>query len=133
MALFGKREKKKEEETQEPTESGTSASVKQKRAPSGEKAMRRKFAPTEVLRKPRITEKATALAERNVYVFNVDPRANKNVIKSAVRELYGVTPRKVNTVPVRQKRVSNRGIPGKRAGGKKAYIYLQEGDRIDTV
>lgn len=47
--------------------------------------------PTTVLHKPLITEKATfGSSELNRYAFEVDRRANKQQIKKAVEEIYGV-------------------------------------------
>lgn len=124
MAIFGKkRQQNNEQTTGGDVESGVTGSLQ---------AARGKFTAEDVIKQPRVTEKSTAMAERNVYVFDVDPRANKSTIKAAVQELFNVTPRKVNTVPVRSERVFIRGIRGKTTRGKKAYVYLREGDRIDT-
>ena len=46
--------------------------------------------PTDVIRKPLITEKATAASEANRYSFAVDRRATKTDIKNAVEALYKV-------------------------------------------
>ena len=87
-----------------------------------------------VLQRPRITEKATILTDDNVYTFEVAPDANKIQIKQAVRQTYGVVPEKVRTVNMPYKKVrSRRGNPGTKGGGKKAYVYLKEGDSIDLI
>jgi len=87
-----------------------------------------------VLIKPRITEKATILAEENnVYTFNVDPRASKKEISKAVQKNYEVNPVKVNISDVKRKRVFARGKKGIKAGGKKAMVYLKKGDKIEFV
>jgi len=47
--------------------------------------------PTVVIKKPIITEKATAISgEHHRYSFHVDPRATKTQIRAAIEELYKV-------------------------------------------
>ena len=47
--------------------------------------------PTNVLKKPLLTEKSTfAMNEQNRYSFEVDRRASKTDIKHAVQTIYGV-------------------------------------------
>lgn len=43
-----------------------------------------------ILIAPVLTEKATASAQKKVYMFEVDKRCNKNQVSHAVEELYGV-------------------------------------------
>lgn len=86
-----------------------------------------------ILKNPRVTEKATLSAEQNVYVFDVVMDANKFQIKQAVKSLYKVTPVKVNVVTVPSKRIIYRGKRGVKPGGKKAYVYLKEGDKINIT
>lgn len=88
-----------------------------------------------ILRRPRVTEKATVTAEHGVYVFEVDVRANKKDIAQAVVDLYNVTPEKVSTVPIPSKTVmqKTRRKRGVKTGGKKAYVYLKKGDSIELI
>lgn len=89
-----------------------------------------------VLRHPRVTEKATLLSERGVYVFDVLFRATKKDVAEAVKELYKVTPRKINMVKVPSKKMRIRGRQNKfgvKSGGKKAYVYVKKGDTINIV
>lgn len=86
-----------------------------------------------ILRNPRITEKGTDLSIHNAYVFDVDPRANKKDVVSAIRDVYGVTPVKVRTITIPRKAVSSRGKKGIKSGGKKAIVYLKKGDKIEFV
>jgi len=87
-----------------------------------------------MIKNPRITEKATLLSEKNqVYTFDVDSRATKNEIKKVVQKLYGVVPIKVNIVRGAEKNVSYRGKSGRKSAGKKAYVYLKKGDKIEFV
>lgn len=87
-----------------------------------------------VLLRPRITEKASMLAsEGNVYVFEVDMMATKKDVKNEVVRLYKVTPLKVAVVPIKRKQVIVRGKYGQTSGGKKAYVYLKKGDKIEFI
>ena len=88
-----------------------------------------------ILLRPRITEKATIVAESGVYVFEVSKRATKHTIKQAVKKIYKVDAVRVNIVKIpSKKRVSGRTrIVGVKSSGKKAYVYLKNGDRIEFV
>lgn len=90
-----------------------------------------------IIVRPRITEKGAILAsEANTYVFDVAKTATKSEIKSAIAQIYKVTPEKVTTAKVPSKSVRVRGArrkTGVKTGGKKAYIYLKKGDKIDFV
>ena len=61
-----------------------------------------------VLIRPVISEKTYALMDRNVYVFIVDPRANKIEIRHAVEQAFGVRVDKVNTLNRKGKATRNR-------------------------
>jgi large subunit ribosomal protein L23 len=82
---------------------------------------------------PRITEKGAYLSEKGVYVFNVVKDATKDDVAKAVKISFKVVPRMVRLVAVPSKKVMTRGTNrwGKTAGGKKAYVYLKEGDKIE--
>tara|TARA_B100000941_G_scaffold182980_1_gene131415 strand:- start:2472 stop:2774 length:303 start_codon:yes stop_codon:yes gene_type:complete len=84
----------------------------------------------DVIRKPIITEKATNAIELNQYTFEVDHRAEKPDIKSAVESLFNVKVISVNTMnpPRRTRRVGK--FAGKRSQVKKAIVRLAEGDTI---
>jgi large subunit ribosomal protein L23 len=83
-----------------------------------------------LLLQPRVTEKATMLAERNVYTFDVAPTATKNEIQKAIKSLYNVMPEKVRVLPNPYKKTMIRGKVGQKGGGKKALVYLAPGDTI---
>lgn len=88
---------------------------------------------SQVLVRPRITEKATMTSEKSVYVFNIDPKTTKKLVEKAFVEKYKVTPIKINTVTIPAKKVFVRGKAGKKAGYKKAYIYLKKGETIEII
>ena len=52
----------------------------------------------DVLIKPVLSEKATALREQNKYTFIVDPAATKFQIKEAVRKLFNVNVEDCKTI-----------------------------------
>jgi large subunit ribosomal protein L23 len=90
----------------------------------------------EIIQKPVITEKMTALGEKlNRYGFIVDKRANKLQIKQAIKELYDVEVVAVNTMNYdgkRKSRYTKTGIiAGKTNAFKKAVVTLAEGETID--
>ena len=49
------------------------------------------------LARPIITEKATEQQSQNRYIFEVNLRANKVMVKKAIKDLYQVNPLKVNS------------------------------------
>ena len=85
-----------------------------------------------ILTQARITEKATWHQSAGAYTFNVAQNATKRDIVRAVQALYKVKPVKVATVMVPEKKVRNMrtGKTGVKKGGKKAYVYLKQGDVI---
>ena len=87
----------------------------------------------QVIRRPRLTEKAANMTTQDVYTFDVTPDAAKHDIVKAIKALYKVTPVKVNVVNVKGKKVSlktRRGF-GVKNNIRKAYVYLKKGDKID--
>jgi large subunit ribosomal protein L23 len=86
-----------------------------------------------LIKKPRITEKSTQVAEKNVYTFDVAANATKTQIMEAIFGLYKVKPMKVNVVNNKQRNVIVRGKRGKQAGGRKAYVTLKKGDKIELA
>jgi large subunit ribosomal protein L23 len=87
--------------------------------------------PNDIIIKPIITEKSTDLSEQNKYVFKVAKDANKLIIMQALKELFGVTPEKVNIINVRGKNRRLRYRVGKRSAWKKAIVKLRAGDKIE--
>jgi len=154
MALFGKNKKKDEKVAEKTVEKKTPAkktslkkSVNKKpkqtatRRTTNKKSLQSgatsKRDLTWVLKAPRITEKGAILAEsNNVYTFDVSPRATKFDVKDAVVSLYKVEPLKIAITRVPSKKVQVRGQRGRmgtKSGGKKAFIYLKKGDKIEFV
>lgn len=90
-----------------------------------------------ILKNPRITEKATIMVEGACYTFDVEKSTTKKEIEKAVKALYKVTPRMIRTVTIPTKKVMPRGKRraniGTKGGGKKAYVYLKKGDKIEVL
>jgi large subunit ribosomal protein L23 len=87
----------------------------------------------EIIRSPVITEKATALTEKNQVVFKVAIDASKPEIKAAIETLFGVTVEAVNTLVQKGKTKMFKGRPGRRSDVKKAYVQLAAGQSIDLT
>jgi large subunit ribosomal protein L23 len=87
--------------------------------------------PHEIIRRPTVTEKGTALKEQNKYCFEVDRQANKIEVKRAVEALFNVKVAAVHTVAVRG-RVKRLGrFAGRTPDWKKAIVTLKEGHSIE--
>lgn len=78
----------------------------------------------DVIIKPIITEKSMMEIEAGKYTFKVATDANKNEIRAAVEEVFGVTVQSVNTMNVKGKVKRQGRFVGKRADWKKAIITL---------
>ncbi|MGI6307277.1 MAG: 50S ribosomal protein L23 [Dethiobacteria bacterium] len=85
--------------------------------------------PHDIILKPLITEKSTALIEENKYTFVVGKNANKIEIKKAVEEIFGVKVRAVNTVSMKGKQRRVGVHRGYRPDWKKAIVTLDAGSK----
>ena len=85
----------------------------------------------EVLRRPIITEKYTALRGQNKYAFEVAEGANKNQIKQAVEKAFKVKVEAVNliAVPGKMRRVGRRRVMT--SPWRKAVVTLEPGHKIE--
>lgn len=92
-------------------------------------ALKAKYA--DIILKPRITEKATFVAETNVHTFEIASTATKKQVYQAIRAFYKISPIKINIVKNPAKKVFVRGKKGSKAGVKKAYVYLKKGDKLE--
>jgi large subunit ribosomal protein L23 len=89
-----------------------------------------------ILKKPLITEKASAQSEKaGKYTFLVDKKANKVEIQKAVEKMYGVNVEEVNTsnMPSKPKARYTKTaiINGRKGGFKKAVVQVAKGETID--
>lgn len=86
----------------------------------------------EVIRRPIISEKSTALAEiGGRYAFEVSVKANKQEIRDAVQRLFNVKVRAVRTMIMHGKVKRVGRFETKRSNWKKALVTLAEGQKID--
>ncbi|MCM2276554.1 MAG: 50S ribosomal protein L23 [Oligoflexia bacterium] len=86
----------------------------------------------DVIRRPIISEKSTALAEvAGRYTFEVATQANKQEIRDAIQRLFNVKVREVRTVTVHGKVKRVGRFETKRPNWKKAVVTLSEGQKID--
>jgi len=134
MALFGKKKQKtKAQDAPVKEEAATRDASKKTKKDAPENLNERDL--SSVIARPRITEKAANVGEQNVYTFEVRRDATKYDVRSAVQQLFKVTPRKINIVNQKPRafhsRMRNRH--GVHPGMKKAYVYLKKDDRIDLV
>lgn len=85
----------------------------------------------DVLIKPVVTEKTTALMQENKYTFLVPLKANKVEVRQAVEKLFKVKVEEVNTIRVEGKIKRMGKHVGKRPDYKKAIVKLAPGERIE--
>jgi len=84
-----------------------------------------------VLTAPRISEKATYVAEKNEQVvFRVASNATKPEIKAAVEMMFKVNVESVQVACVKGKAKRSGRIMGRRNDWKKAYVCLAAGQEI---
>ena len=84
-----------------------------------------------LIKKPVITEKSTANAQFNKYVFEVRNDANKINIKKTIEEIYKVKVQKLNSLHVKSKPKVFKGQRGTRSELKRIIVTLKEGNTID--
>ncbi len=86
----------------------------------------------EILRRPLITEKNTAIqAPQGKYAFEVAAGANKEQVKQAVEKAFNVSVTGVNMMTVPGKGRRARGRIVMTPSWKKAVVTLKPGDKIE--
>lgn len=83
-----------------------------------------------VIKRPLVTEKNSILAEKGVYVFEVDKKATKTDIKQAVEKYFRVKVADVNTSICRGRAKRTRLGVSKPQSWKKALVRLNKGEKI---
>ncbi len=86
---------------------------------------------SDIIYSPVITEKTSALAQNNVFVFKVAKNANKIQIKQAIEETFNVKVKSVNTLNTKPKAKRVGRYAGTRKTYKKAIVTLCEGSSIE--
>lgn len=87
----------------------------------------------DIIKGPILTEKAYQLRDNNQFTVEVHPKANKPMIKEALRKLFNVEVEKVATISMQGKR--RRAGKHIIKGGlrKKAVVTLKEGYSVDAT
>ncbi|MCF6172451.1 MAG: 50S ribosomal protein L23 [Campylobacteraceae bacterium] len=79
------------------------------------------------------TEKSLSLQESGTVVIQTSTRMTKNRLKEVLREYFGFTPLKINSMRVLGKVKKFKGIAGKRSDSKKFYVQLPEGAKLENL
>lgn len=85
----------------------------------------------DILIKPIVTEKSTALMEERKYTFRVPLSATKIQIRQAVEQIFKVKVQAVNTMRYEGKRKRLGRTQGRRSDWKKAVVTLKPGETIE--
>lgn len=79
------------------------------------------------------TEKTLGLQENGVVVIQTSPRMTKNSLKSVLKEYFGITPLKINSLRMDGKVKRFRGRIGVRDDFKKFYVKLPDGASLEST
>lgn len=85
----------------------------------------------DILIKPLVTEKTTALMEECKYTFRVPLAATKVEIRQAVEQIFKVKVQAVNTMRYEGKMKRLGRTQGRRSDWKKAIVTLKPGETIE--
>ncbi len=86
-----------------------------------------------ILKKARITEKAANSVQVDTYIFDVNVNSTKNEISKAFFAQFKHKPVRVNTSNQKAKIFFRKGILGASKKGKKAYITVKKGVKIEVM
>ena len=79
------------------------------------------------------TEKTLGLQEQGVVVIQTSPKVTKNGLKAVLREYFGITPLRINSLRIDGKVKRFRGKQGVRNDVKKFYVKLPEGVSLENT
>lgn len=85
----------------------------------------------DILIRPIVTEKSTALMEQGKYTFRVPLAATKIQIRQAVEQIFKVKVQAVNTMRYEGKLKRMGRTQGPRSDWKKAVVTLKPGEAIE--
>lgn len=85
----------------------------------------------DIIKAPVVTEKAAVEAEKNIYSFYVDVKANKTEIKQAIEKLFKVKVEEIRTINVHPKKKRVGRYAGLTNRKKKAIVKLAAGQSIN--
>ena len=86
-----------------------------------------------LIEKMHSTEKASYLADKNIYVFKVNRNANKIELKAEIEKRFAVNIININILNTKPKKKRRGKITGKTKSYKKAYVRLKDGDKIQLT
>jgi ribosomal protein L23 len=120
MAIFGNNKETKAKKTSN------------KKVTSARAAKLPKGRADEVILHPWFSEKALIGTDKGVYAFAIGRTTTKAHVAAAIKEIYKVSPRKINIVNLPGRRVSMRSRQGHavQARRRKAYVFLKPGETI---
>lgn len=84
----------------------------------------------QIIKRPLVSEKSSAYGEYNTYVFEVDKKASKDVIKNAIEKAFSVKVADVRTAVYRTRWLKKHAKFGPPKYKKKAFVKLAEGQTI---
>lgn len=87
----------------------------------------------DVIRRPVVTEKAVRGQALGKYVFEVDRKASKPLIRLALKQLFGVHAKEIRTTLVHGKTRRARGRVNRTSDWKKAMVTLAKGEKIELT
>lgn len=79
------------------------------------------------------TEKTLGLQESGVVVIQTSPSMTKNRLKEILKEYFGITPLRVNSLRLDGKVKRFKGRIGARNNIKKFYVKLPDGASLENV
>lgn len=79
------------------------------------------------------TEKTLDLQESGVVVIQTSTDVTKNKLKAILKEYFGITPLKINSLKMDGKVKRFRGRVGTRNSYKKFYVKLPEGASLESI
>lgn len=79
------------------------------------------------------TEKTLGLQEDGVVVIQTSPSMTKNGLKAVLKEYFGITPLRVNSLRMEGKVKRFKGVVGKRDNVKKFYVKLPDGVSLEKM
>lgn len=97
---------------------------------SKEKAVTRGETATRIELTPLMTEKGMGVAQHQMAVFRVRQGATKGEIARAIQEQYQVRPLSIRTVHMRGKRRMRGRTVGNTAQWKKAYVKVEDVEKL---
>lgn len=79
------------------------------------------------------TEKTLDLQEDGVVVIQTSPKMTKNSLKAVLKEYFGITPLRVNSLKLSGKVKKFKGKTGVRNDIKKFYVKLPKGVSLENT